>query len=210
MDHVLWIYDLCQFSGNQHLHPDSHSVHNRALGRAVVASAVASLEEKSPFFKMLPEKVQDWYFEEPLGGDHGGRFKEVWQTGLGWMAGWMAPLIDVFIWSGKWWLTGWNGVPNFGQTHIFNSVILGSQFKSTLCWLQLGFQQWCLATSLAGVCFLRKRNLKQFLGRHFWVSLGLPLAAFVCTCIPKVWCSSHWWLSRLSQQLQLRSAKADA
>ena len=28
---------------------------------------VAALEEKSPFFKMLPEKVQDWYFEEPLG-----------------------------------------------------------------------------------------------------------------------------------------------
>jgi len=52
---------------------------------------VASLEEKSPFFKMLPEKVQDWYFEEPLGGYW--RRKRGVLTGLGWMA----PLIYVFF-----------------------------------------------------------------------------------------------------------------
>jgi len=32
-----------------------------------VTLGATNLQEKSAFFKMLPEKVQDWYFEELLG-----------------------------------------------------------------------------------------------------------------------------------------------
>lgn len=88
----MYIYVSC-LEGNKHLHPDSHSFHPRPAEQWL--HHVASLEEKSPFFKMLPEKVQDWYFEEPLGGYW--RRKRGVADGIGMdMDGWPLSLMFLF------------------------------------------------------------------------------------------------------------------